>query len=179
MEGRQVTILAHCLNGAPAAARAALVESTPVHPWELQVASCLRVMCAAVNGPSASQDITTMIERFDEQEPMPGYAFFRARLGLTVATLATLASTADPDAADRVLAKVAEEVIHRAGPGTHHPADRFWPCSRSDPGTSVALAPQLSAGSRRCAGCIDRAAGTSTCECTAGAGQRLGGPGAT
>ncbi|MGI9000573.1 MAG: hypothetical protein ACR2GH_02790 [Pseudonocardia sp.] len=113
MEGRQVTIVAHCLNGAPAAARAALAESTPEQPWELQVASCLKVMCINADETSASRDVTAMIGHFVRREPMAGYAVFRAQLGLTVTTLA---SAADPDAADRVLAQVAEEVI-KAGDG--------------------------------------------------------------
>lgn len=108
MEGRQAMIMAHCLNDAPAAARAALAESTPEQPWEHQVASCMTVMCADLDGTSVRRDVGAMIGHFVGQEPMPGYAVFRAQLGLTVTTLA---STTDPDAADRVLARVAEEAI--------------------------------------------------------------------
>ncbi|MER5646980.1 hypothetical protein [Streptosporangium sp. NPDC002524] len=111
MEGRQAAIVTRLLHGDPRAARALLEESTPVHPWEQQVASCLRVMCAAPN--SAGRDITAMVGHFLGSEPTPGYADFRARLGLTVVTLAT---TADPDAAGRILAHVATEVIE-AGDG--------------------------------------------------------------
>ncbi len=71
------------------------------------------MMCTDADGTSASRDITTMVEQFVEQEPMPGYAVFRAQLGLTVTTLA---SATDPDAANRVLAQAAEEVI-KAGDG--------------------------------------------------------------
>ena len=74
MEGRQATIMAHCLSGAPAAARAALAESTPEQPWEHQVTACLKVMCTDPDGTSASRDITAMIGHFVGQEPMPGYA---------------------------------------------------------------------------------------------------------
>ncbi|MGM1058543.1 hypothetical protein [Saccharothrix sp. Mg75] len=49
-----------------------------------------------------------MIGHFVGQEPMPGYAAFRAQLGLTVTTLA---SATDPEAADAVFAQVADEVI--------------------------------------------------------------------
>lgn len=113
MEGRQATIVAHCLNGAPATARAALAESTPEQPWEREVASCLEAMCTDADGTSARREITAMIRHFVEQEPMPGYAVFRAQLGLTVTTLA---SPTDPDAADRVLAHIAGEAI-KAGDG--------------------------------------------------------------
>ncbi len=113
MEGRQAMIVAHRLNGLPAMARAALAESTPEQPWEVQVASCLKVMCTDADGTSVRQDVTAMIGHFAGQEPLPGYAVFRAQLGLTVTTLA---SATDPDAADRVLAQVVEEVI-KAGDG--------------------------------------------------------------
>ncbi|WP_447006665.1 hypothetical protein ACRAKI_09390 [Saccharothrix isguenensis] len=108
MEGRQATIVAHCLDGAGAAAIAALAESTPVQPWELQVASCLKVMCAHAADVSARRDVYAMIGYFVGHEPMPGYAAFRAQLGLTVTTLA---AATDPEAADSVLAQVADEVI--------------------------------------------------------------------
>lgn len=113
MEGRQATILAHCLDGESAAARGALAESTPKQPWELQVACCLKVMCGDADSTLARRDVTTMIRQFAEQSPMPGYAAFRAQLGLTVAILA---STTDSAAARRVLAQVADEAI-RAGDG--------------------------------------------------------------
>ncbi|MCE6999970.1 hypothetical protein LZG04_34915 [Saccharothrix sp. S26] len=113
MEGRQATIVAHCLKGAGAEANAALAESRPVQPWELQVSSCLKVMCSDAAGVPARRDIYTMIGHFLGQEPMPGYAAFRAQLGLTVTTLA---SATDPEAADAVLTQVSDEVI-KAGDG--------------------------------------------------------------
>lgn len=61
MEGRQATIVAHCVNGDLPAAQAALADSTPQHPWELQVASCLKVMCIDANSPSRRHDVTAMI----------------------------------------------------------------------------------------------------------------------
>lgn len=108
MEGQQARIVASCVSGDLTAARAALADSTPEQPWELQVAACLTVMCADTDSRSASRDVTAMIERFVEQQPLPGYAAFRAQLGLTVTTLA---SATDSDAASRVLAQVADEVI--------------------------------------------------------------------
>lgn len=113
MEGRQAKIVAHCLNGEFAAACAALAESTPVQPWELQVASCLKVMCTDSTDASARHDIDSMVRCFTDQEPVPGYAAFRAQFGLTVAILV---GASDPDQADCVLAQAAEEVI-KAGDG--------------------------------------------------------------
>lgn len=108
MEGRQATIVARCMTGDLTAARTALTESTPEQAWELQVASCLKVMCTDTDSRSASRDTAAMIQQFIERQPVSGYAAFRAQLGLTVTTLA---STTDPDAACRVLAQVADEVI--------------------------------------------------------------------
>lgn len=107
MEGRQAMIVAHCINGDLTRARAALADAAPQQPWELQVASCLKVMCANPDHTSR-RDVTAMITRFVEHQPMPGYAFFRAQLGLTVTTLA---ATIDPEAASRLLAQVTDEVI--------------------------------------------------------------------
>ena len=129
MEGRQAAIVARLLRGDPRAARALLEESTPVHPWEQQVASCLRVMCAAPD--SAGRDITAMVGHFLGSEPTPGYADFRARLGLTVATLV---STADPGVAGRVLDHVATEVIE-AGDG--YAAREVLRHTRSEDGTRL------------------------------------------
>lgn len=108
MEGRQATIVARCLKGDLAAARAALGDSTPEHPWEVQVASCLAVMCSDADRAPANRHVSEMMERFIERKPIPGYAFFRAQLGLTVATLA--AST-DRDTASHILTQVTDEVI--------------------------------------------------------------------
>ncbi|WP_018637359.1 hypothetical protein [Parafrankia elaeagni] len=106
LEGRQAKILAHCLNGTSAAARAALAESTPTNPWEFQVASCLEAMCT--EGAPTGRSIATMIGYFRGQRPVPGYTVFRAHLGMTVAALAT---ATDRDAAVRVFAQVVNEVI--------------------------------------------------------------------
>ncbi|WP_449061487.1 hypothetical protein [Planomonospora algeriensis] len=110
MEGRQAMIISHCLSGALLAARAVLEASTVTEPWERQVAACLAVMCAEKNSVSIGRDITVMVDGFLGQAPVavPGYAVFRARLGLTVATLA---GDTDAETAGRVLAQAAVEVV--------------------------------------------------------------------
>lgn len=108
MEGRQAAIISHCLRGTPRVARAVLEESTPTQPWEHQVAACLRVMCAEPDEAATGRHMAAMVERFLRHEPVPGYAVFRARLGLTVAALA---GGADAGVADCVRARVATEVI--------------------------------------------------------------------
>ncbi|WP_043632779.1 hypothetical protein [Nonomuraea candida] len=105
MDGRQAAIIAHRLRGTLGAARALLKESTPTEPWEQQVASCLRVMCAEPDGKAAGQDVAAMVDQFFGHQPRPGFVVFRTRLGLTVATLA------DSEATGRVLARLAAEVI--------------------------------------------------------------------
>ena len=113
MEGRQAAIIASCLQGALSTARAMVKESTLTQPWEQQVAHCLNVMCADPDKKSVGRDVAAMVAHFRRHEPMPGYAVFRARLGLTVVTLA---SATDPGTAARVLTQVAGEAID-AGDG--------------------------------------------------------------
>ncbi|WP_197672119.1 hypothetical protein [Alloactinosynnema sp. L-07] len=108
MEGRQATIVAHYINGDVTGAQAALAESTPQQPWELQVASCLKVLCTESDSRSTHQDAVAMIAHFVEHQPMAGYAVFRAQFGLTVTTLA---DAVDPETAGRLLAQVTDEVI--------------------------------------------------------------------
>ncbi|RCG29470.1 hypothetical protein DQ384_20775 [Sphaerisporangium album] len=108
MEGRQAEIIAHCLRGEARAAQRVLEECTLTEPWEHLVGSCLSVMCADRSSASAGRNVAAMVEQFLGRVPLPGFAVFRARLGLTVATLAS--STAS-GAADRVHARVAEEVV--------------------------------------------------------------------
>ncbi|MDM4721873.1 hypothetical protein QTQ03_20570 [Micromonospora sp. WMMA1363] len=54
---------------------------------------------------------TSMIDRFLGQRPKPGYAVFRAGLGLTTTTLA---NRTDPAAATQVLNQTANEAIAAA-----------------------------------------------------------------
>jgi len=109
MEGRQVAILARCLHGAWPAARALLQESQLTHPWEQEVGACLNVICAEPT--ERGTKTTTMINRFLGQRSKPGYAVFRARLGLTSTTLA---NRTDPAAATEVLNRTANEAITAA-----------------------------------------------------------------
>ncbi|MGI5213400.1 hypothetical protein [Plantactinospora sp. CA-290183] len=107
MEGRQVAIITRCLHGAWPAARALLQESQLTHPWEQDVGACLNIICTDPAVRAAKT--TTMINRFLSQRPKPGYAVFRARLGLTITTLT---GNTDPTAANHVLARTANEAIN-------------------------------------------------------------------
>ncbi|MFI9598105.1 hypothetical protein [Nonomuraea sp. NPDC052265] len=108
MDGRQTEIIAHCLRGAPQTARSLLEASTITEPWEQQVAACLRVMCTEPSSTAPDQDVTSMVVQFLADKPKPGYAVFRARLGLTVATLA---ADVDPGMASLVHDHAATEVL--------------------------------------------------------------------
>jgi hypothetical protein len=55
--------------------------------------------------------VATAIERFAARSLMAGYASYHARLGLTIATLA---STVHPELATQLLGQIADEVIDAA-----------------------------------------------------------------
>jgi hypothetical protein len=102
MEGRQAAIIAHCIQGELPQARTLLAESTPTQPWEQEIAPCLHT------DTQMAQHLTTAITRYAARTPMAGYASYRARLGLTIATLA---SAIRPDLATNLLGQIAEAAI--------------------------------------------------------------------
>lgn len=108
MEGRQVAIVAACLDGTTDAARNLLHASTLTQPWEHQVASCLEVMCSGSDESARHRTTTKMIRSLQSSRPAIGYAVFRARFGLTTAILA---GSHSPELAAAVLAQVADEAI--------------------------------------------------------------------
>lgn len=111
MEGRQAAIIAHCIHGDLQQARALLTGSTPTQPWELEIAACLHIICTELTDQRMGHHLTTAIERFTARTPTAGYASYRARLGLTIATLA---NPTHPDLATDLLNHVAEETINSA-----------------------------------------------------------------
>jgi hypothetical protein len=106
MDGRQATVIAHLLNGEAGEARNVMGETASTQPWEQQVEACLVVLCAEPHHVSAR--VSTMIEHFVGTGPVPGYAVFRARLGITVAKLADVHGT---DEAEHVFGLTASEAI--------------------------------------------------------------------
>jgi hypothetical protein len=113
MEGRQAAIVAECLSGRADTATRLFEESTLTEQWEQQVATCLDVMCTYAAGKPVSAAVLAMVEAFQDQQPVPGYAPYYARLGLSVATLA---SALHPDAATRALVRAAEAAL-KSGDG--------------------------------------------------------------
>ncbi len=108
MEGRQAAIIAHCIQGDLPQGRALLAQSTPTQPWEQEIATCLHMMCTQPTDTQMAHHLTTAITRYAARTPMAGYASYRARLGLTIATLA---STIRPDLATNLLGQIAEDAI--------------------------------------------------------------------
>lgn len=113
MDGRQAAIVADCLTGRADTATRLFEGSTLTEQWEKQVATCLDVMCAYSAGKPVSAEALAMVEAFHDQQPVPGYAPYFARLGLSVATLA---AALYPEAATRALARAAEAAL-KSGDG--------------------------------------------------------------
>jgi len=110
MEGRQADIIARCLRGDRAEARHLLDESIRAEPWEHEVACCLQLMClepgAQPTGTALHAAAAAM--RYLAFSRPPGYASYRARLGLTIATLSNEASRG---LATALLNRVAQDAI--------------------------------------------------------------------
>lgn len=87
LDGRQVAILACCADGDLGRASALLDASEPSESWEHAVGACLAVLCARHAGARA-RDVQTMTARYLQLGSEPGLAPFRARLGMTMLSLA-------------------------------------------------------------------------------------------
>lgn len=111
MEGRQAAIIAHCVRGDLLQGRMVLTQSDPTQPWEQEVTACLQMMCTEPTDPAMARRLTTAVARFDARTPMAGYASYRARLGLTIATLA---SSVRPEQVAALLTRIADEAISSA-----------------------------------------------------------------
>ena len=111
MEGRQAAIVADCLNGCADTATRLFEASILTEKWELQVATCLNVMCSYAAGKPVSAEVAAMVGAFQDQQSTPGYAPYYARLGLSVATLA---AGLYPEEANRALSRAASEALKSA-----------------------------------------------------------------
>ncbi|MEU2725703.1 hypothetical protein [Streptomyces smyrnaeus] len=87
LDGRQVEIVSRCLNGDLARARHVLDDSTLSEAWETPVASCLALLCRAVEAAPTQRVTTKATADYLALEATPELAVFRARLGLTVLAL--------------------------------------------------------------------------------------------
>lgn len=116
MEGRQAKIIAHCLRGESPQARTLLAESTTSQTWEHDIAACLNLMCLQIGkeptSPCGSLPLlTAAVARYDGCNDTANYASYRARLGLTIATLANNISVSTATA---LLTRVAGNAISSA-----------------------------------------------------------------
>jgi hypothetical protein len=148
MEGRQAAIIARLADGNRSEASQVLSGSTVTEPWERHVAACLAVMCAG--DQKAAELAATLARGFAAADPIPGYAVYRARLGLTVVTLAC---GLDPAAAGDVTRAVAAEAIASADGNatrevlTHPDAGTWLPSSQRQSLRGILDAAGLGAGS--------------------------------
>jgi hypothetical protein len=116
MEGRQAEIIALCLRGDRPQARTLLAESTTTETWEQDISTCLHLMCLqAGDEPTTPISevplVTAAVARYDGSNSTANYASYRARLGLTIATLANNISASTATA---LLTRVAENAISSA-----------------------------------------------------------------
>jgi hypothetical protein len=108
MEGRQTSIIAHCMAGNLAEGRTLLAQSEPTQPWEHEVAACLQVMCTEPSDALMMPYVTAAVLTYSAREPVAGYASYHARLGLTIA------NSVSPDLATDLLNHAAEDAIDSA-----------------------------------------------------------------
>ena len=108
-EGRQAVIIARCLEGDLTAARGILAQTDAAEPWESHVGACLTVMCSTPAG--AGTAACAMTGQFLAGGPAPGCILFWARLGLTIAALA---SRTRPQGTEAVIGAIAEAAIQAA-----------------------------------------------------------------
>jgi hypothetical protein len=171
MERRQAAIVARLVSGDRDEASQLLADATVTEPWERDVAACLPVMCAP--GQQAGTLAAGLAARFTVAEPVPGYAVYRARLGLAIVTLANEANTAESSRAARTVAVEAissgDGNAAREVPGHEHAnslltAAQLYSlgCILNDSGLAAGVIPQShriasqpAAGSRR--GCREPA----------------------
>lgn len=108
MEGRQAVIVAACVQGNLLQGGKLLAESTLTQPWEHQVAACLHLICTDPANPRTARHLATAMKRLTLPATATNYASYRARLGLTIATLA---SATRPDVATQLLNRTAQQAI--------------------------------------------------------------------
>ncbi|MGV9386229.1 hypothetical protein ACWDRB_61235 [Nonomuraea sp. NPDC003707] len=111
LDGRQATIVAHCLDGRTDTALKLLADSEPLQPWEHAVAGCLDLLCSRAAGRSTGDTAAKVQRHYLELGQTPGLLVFRMRLGLTMLDLATVT---DRPFADRVFTSLISDVLATA-----------------------------------------------------------------
>jgi hypothetical protein len=108
LEGRQAAIIAHLVQNEAAQAAQRLAQTVITEPWEHDIMPCLEAMYAIAQDDekAAIQHLETALVRLHIPEQDPQHGSYRARLGLTVATLA---QEVHPNLAAKVRTEVIEE----------------------------------------------------------------------
>ncbi|MFD3511947.1 hypothetical protein [Streptomyces sp. NPDC058657] len=109
LDGRQIAIVSHSLNGDIETAQRTLDESTPQDPWETPVAALLATLCLRTAGKPAKDAEHVMAAQYLSLEGDPDLAVFRTRVGLAAIDL----SKADPGSVARRL--VGDAVLSQDG----------------------------------------------------------------
>jgi len=84
LDGRQVAVIAHCTAGDTGTALKLLHQTTPAQPWEHAVTACLTALCRQHAHQPVGQDLTAMLDSYQQLVPAPHLAVFHTRLGLSV-----------------------------------------------------------------------------------------------
>ncbi len=87
LDGRQIEIVAACLEGDPSTARQTVLDSTPLENWEEAVAACLIALCGHAAGESPAGMTEQVTNAYISLHPNPELAVFQTRVGLTALTL--------------------------------------------------------------------------------------------
>lgn len=96
LDGRQITVVAHCMNGDPLQGRQLLTDSTITDPWEQLTAAALGGLCTVAAGQPPHEDVRQVTDLYRATSPAPEQAVFHTRIGLTAVDLAL--ATASPEA---------------------------------------------------------------------------------
>jgi hypothetical protein len=108
LDGRQATIIAHCLAGDTDTALRLVADSAPEQPWEYAIAGCLDALCNRASGRSPGETLTAVQQRYLELDRAPGLLVFRTRLGLTIFDMA---ADNDEPSAERLFSSLIGDVL--------------------------------------------------------------------
>lgn len=91
LDGRQVAVITHCTAGDTDSALRLLQDTTAAEPWEHAVTACLTVLCRQHGRLPAGQNLTSMLDTYQQLAHATHPAMFCTRLGLSVIDAASSA----------------------------------------------------------------------------------------
>ncbi|BCJ70441.1 hypothetical protein [Polymorphospora rubra] len=124
LDGRQIAVAVHLIQGDTSSAATFLDQAKIEQPWERPVHDLLQHWHALTVGAAPTTNPTDLINRTSPTPEALGLAVFRVRLNLTALDLD---SNAPPHATDKVIKRLAEDVLrsedaHAARDLLNHPA---------------------------------------------------------